>query len=99
MGPTEFRTLSVTLPPHDRERLLGLPAASAHRIVLFAHGSSRLSPRARDRVAVIVDDLLSAGGTLVRAAKACRAAGATKVLAAATHGPIARAISRCHDAS
>jgi ribose-phosphate pyrophosphokinase len=38
------------------------------------------------RVAVIVDDLISTGGTLVRAAKACRAAGATKVFAAATHG-------------
>ena len=40
----------------------------------------------RDRVAVIVDDLISTGGTLVRAAKACRAAGATRVFAAATHG-------------
>ncbi len=40
----------------------------------------------RDKVAVIVDDLISTGGTLVRAAKACRAAGATKVFAAAAHG-------------
>ena len=40
----------------------------------------------RDRVTVIVDDLISTGGTLVRAAKACRAAGATRVFAAATHG-------------
>jgi ribose-phosphate pyrophosphokinase len=40
----------------------------------------------RDKVAVIADDLISTGGTLVRAAKACRAAGATKVFAAATHG-------------
>ena len=39
--------LSVTLPPHDGEGLLGLPAAPARGIVLFAHGSgsSRLSPR------------------------------------------------------
>ena len=47
MRPTEFRTLSVTLPPHDGEGLLGLPATSACGIVLFAHGSgsSRRSPR------------------------------------------------------
>jgi len=38
------------------------------------------------KVAVIVDDLISTGGTLVRAATACRAAGATKVFAAAAHG-------------
>ncbi|MCW3474590.1 ribose-phosphate diphosphokinase [Limobrevibacterium gyesilva] len=40
----------------------------------------------RGKVAVIVDDLISTGGTLVRAAKACRAAGATRVFAAAAHG-------------
>jgi ribose-phosphate pyrophosphokinase len=40
----------------------------------------------RDKVAVIIDDLISTGGTLVRAANACRAAGATKVFAAAAHG-------------
>ena len=40
----------------------------------------------RGKVAVIVDDLISTGGTLVRAAQACRAAGATSVFAAAAHG-------------
>jgi ribose-phosphate pyrophosphokinase len=40
----------------------------------------------RGRTAVIVDDLISTGGTLVRAGKACRAAGATRVIAAAAHG-------------
>ena len=47
MRSSEFRTLSVTLPPHDGEGLLGLPATPARGIVLFAHGSgsSRLSPR------------------------------------------------------
>jgi putative phosphoribosyl transferase len=47
MSSSEFRTRSVTLPPHDGEGLLGLPATPARGIVLFAHGSgsSRLSPR------------------------------------------------------
>lgn len=38
------------------------------------------------RVAIIIDDLISTGGTLARAARACRAQGATRVYAAATHG-------------
>lgn len=40
----------------------------------------------KDRVAVIIDDLISTGTTMVRAAKACRERGATKVFAAAAHG-------------
>ena len=36
--------------------------------------------------AIIVDDLISSGGTLLHAATACRESGATKVHAAATHG-------------
>lgn len=35
---------------------------------------------------VILDDLISTGGTLLRAAKACRARGARRVFAAAAHG-------------
>jgi ribose-phosphate pyrophosphokinase len=38
------------------------------------------------RVALIVDDLIATGGTILRAARACRAAGARAVHAAATHG-------------
>ncbi len=38
------------------------------------------------KVVVIVDDLISTGGTLVRAARSCRAAGATRIFAAAAHG-------------
>lgn len=38
------------------------------------------------RTAIILDDLISSGGTLLRAAKAARNQGATTVYAAATHG-------------
>jgi alpha-beta hydrolase superfamily lysophospholipase len=43
----ENRIVSVTLPPHGGEGVLGLPAGPAHGIVVFAHGSgsSRFSPR------------------------------------------------------
>lgn len=40
------------------------------------------------RAVIMVDDLISSGATLTRAAHACRAAGATAVHAAATHAPI-----------
>ena len=45
------------------------------------------------KVAVIVDDLISAGSTVARAAAAARARGATRVIACATHGVFA------HDAN
>jgi ribose-phosphate pyrophosphokinase len=38
------------------------------------------------RVAIIIDDMISTGGTLAHAALACRAAGAIAVYAAASHG-------------
>jgi ribose-phosphate pyrophosphokinase len=38
------------------------------------------------RCVIIVDDLISTGKTIARAAAACRAAGATRVYAAASHG-------------
>ena len=40
----------------------------------------------RGKTVVVIDDLISTGGTLLRAATTCRAAGAAKVMAAATHG-------------
>jgi ribose-phosphate pyrophosphokinase len=39
-----------------------------------------------NKAAIIIDDLISSGATMVRAAEACRARGATSVYAAATHG-------------
>lgn len=40
----------------------------------------------RGRVAIIVDDLIATGTTMVKAARACRDLGATRVFAAASHG-------------
>lgn len=40
----------------------------------------------RDRTVIILDDMISSGGTLHRAAVACRKAGATRIHTAATHG-------------
>ena len=38
------------------------------------------------KTAIIIDDLISSGTTLLRAAEACRARGATAIYAAASHG-------------
>jgi len=40
----------------------------------------------RGRTAVIFDDMIATGSTMLRAAKACRRGGAKRVFAAATHG-------------
>ncbi len=46
----------------------------------------RLVGDVNGKVAVIIDDLISSGTTLVKAAQACRQQGATRAVAAATHG-------------
>lgn len=46
----------------------------------------RLVGEVAGEVAIIIDDLISTGGTLLGAARACREAGATQVYAAASHG-------------
>lgn len=71
------------------EKLTGTDVGSAYMEKFRSGGvvsGALLAGEVRGRVAVIIDDLISTGGTLVRAAEACRAAGATKVFAAAAHG-------------
>jgi ribose-phosphate pyrophosphokinase len=73
----------------ELQRLTGHEVGSAYMEKSRSEGivsGELLAGNVRGKVAVIVDDLISTGGTLVRAAKACRAAGANKVFAAAAHG-------------
>lgn len=51
----------------------------------FVSGEA-LAGDVRGRVAILVDDLISTGTTLARAAAACRARGSARVIAVATHG-------------
>lgn len=53
----------------------------------MSHG--QLVGMVEGRPALILDDLISTGGTLVGAARACKKAGATRAYAAATHGVFA----------
>jgi len=46
----------------------------------------RLVGEVAESTVVIIDDLISTGGTLLGAAKACKEAGARRVIAAAAHG-------------
>lgn len=70
---------------HAIARPVELAFAEKHR-ALGAVGGRMLAGDVRHRVAIVVDDLVSTGGTLARTARACRDHGATCVYAVATHG-------------
>lgn len=44
------------------------------------------------RLVIVLDDLCATGGTLIRAAEACRLAGATAIDVAVTHTPLAKGL-------
>ena len=46
----------------------------------------RVTGEVKDKTVIIIDDLISTGGTIARAASACEKLGAKKVVAMATHG-------------
>jgi|SRR5665647_551683 len=46
----------------------------------------KVAGEVKDKTVIIIDDLISTGGTIARAAAACKKDGARKVLAFATHG-------------
>ncbi len=71
------------------ERRSGRPVGSAYMEKYRANdvvSGALLVGEVRGKTAVIVDDLISTGGTLLRAGQACRDAGATRIFAAAAHG-------------
>lgn len=71
------------------ERALGRPVVGGfmekHRSLGEVTGETFAGDVA-GRTAIILDDLISTGGTMARTAAACRARGATQVYLAATHG-------------
>ncbi|MBI4757382.1 MAG: ribose-phosphate pyrophosphokinase [Betaproteobacteria bacterium] len=74
--------------------LTGRPVGAAFMEKYRAEGvvsGTALGGDVAGKVALIVDDLVSGGTTLARAARACREAGASRVCAAATHGVFAAA--------
>lgn len=74
---------------HVLEQKLGRPVGKAlmdkHRSMGVVSGSI-FAGGVEGKTAIIFDDLISSGTTIVRAAAACRAGGASRVIAAAAHG-------------
>lgn len=72
--------------------ILGRPIAAAFAEKYRAGGEvsgEALIGEVGGKVAIILDDLISAGNTVARTARACLSRGATRVYAAATHGVFA----------
>jgi ribose-phosphate pyrophosphokinase len=69
-------------------RPVGAAFAEKHRSSGAVSGEAFVGDVA-GKVAIIVDDLISAGSTIARTARACRERGAAEVWAAATHGVFA----------
>ncbi|MGQ7957918.1 ribose-phosphate diphosphokinase [Pseudomonas sp. SP16.1] len=69
--------------------LLGRPVGSAlvdkHRVDEQLSGGLLVGD-VRGRVAILIDDLISTGNTLLRAAEACHQGGAARIFVAAAHG-------------
>ena len=69
-------------------RPVGAAFAEKYRSAGVVRGEALVGDVA-GRVAIVIDDLISGGTTLARAADACRRAGASRVYAAASHGVFA----------
>ena len=67
------------------ERPIGMAFLEKYRALGVVTGEALIGD-VRDATAVVVDDLISTGGTLVRAATTCMTNGARGVVALATHG-------------
>lgn len=75
------------------EKRLNRPVDSAfvekHRSAGMVSGGT-LVGEVSGKLVIIVDDLISSGTTVIRAARACQAGGATQVYCAASHGVFAK---------
>lgn len=69
----------------DLARPVGAAFAEKHRALGVVSGDAFVGD-VRDRVAIVVDDLIASGTTLARTAASCVAGGAAEVHAVATHG-------------
>jgi ribose-phosphate pyrophosphokinase len=89
-------TLTVVSPDMGRVRVadiwsdkLGAPLAIIHKrrdpLVPNKVTVHEIVGEVEGRVCLLVDDMIDTGGTIVKAAEALKAAGATKVVVAATH--------------
>jgi ribose-phosphate pyrophosphokinase len=76
-----FRDALQSVSNHDVP--LGFMEKARARGVMTA---GRITGDVEGRTVLILDDMISTGGTLVHAAAACKELGAVRVLAAATHG-------------
>lgn len=89
MAPDAGGNKRAEVVRREVERLLGQPVTKAiidkHRSKGVVSGSL-FAGDVTERTVIIVDDMISSGGTMLRAVKACREAGAARVIAAATHG-------------
>lgn len=66
-------------------RPVGMACVEKYRSAGIVSGNMLIGD-VRDRTAILIDDLISTGTTLARAAAACRDGGAGSVIALATHG-------------
>ncbi len=79
----------IKVAEHWSSRLDGAPLAFIHKTRDFGGANEARANRVvgdvRDRVCVLVDDMIDTGGTIVKAADAILAAGAEDVIIVATH--------------
>lgn len=83
-GVKRAEALRQTLE-HKLRRPIGGAFLEKYRSAGVVSGQALIG-EVRDKVAIIIDDLISTGGTIARGATACRQRGAKAVYAAATHG-------------
>jgi len=111
LTPADREKLTVVSPDTGRVRVadtwsdsLGAPLAIIHKRrdpnVANQVTVNEIVGSVAGRVCLLVDDMIDTGGTIVKAAQALKAAGADRVIVAATHAVFSDpAVTRLQDAS